>query len=267
VGDKLDRDAMERVLRRAQELSRDELAETDEPGVVDEELLIEAASEAGIDPAAVRRSLALERLPAANESSAADRVVGPRTIMASTVVEAATDDVLSLLDAWLSASGKLVAIRRADGTTEWMPRTGVWAALSRLKRPPLTASAEEADRVVAEVTPTDDHTATAVRLTIDRSSDRSTAVNTGVAVSGAGALGSIAALTVLVPGFLLVSVPAVGVGGWLAHGGRRRADTMTIELDRLLEVIQNGERPPSVMDRLRRKPAPPDPPPPGPPDA
>ena len=29
------------------------------------------------------------------------------------------------------------------------------------------------------------------------------------------------------------------------------ADTMTIELDRLLEVIQNGERPPSVMDRLR----------------
>jgi hypothetical protein len=256
VGDKLDREAMERVLRRAQELSRDELPETDEPGVVDEELLIEAAGEAGIDPAAVRRSLALERLSAETEPSAADRVVGPRTIVASTVVEADADDVLALLDAWLSASGKLVAIRRADGTTEWMPRTGVWAALSRVKRPPLTASAEEADRVVAEVTPIDGHTATAVRLTIDRASDRSSAVNTGVAVSGAGVLGSVAELTALVPGFLLVSLPAVGLGGWLAHGGRRRADAMIDDVDRLLGVIQNGERPPSMIDRLRRKPGP-----------
>lgn len=264
MGDRLDREAMERVLRRAQELSY--VDPPDEPGVVDEQLLIEAASEAGIDPAAVRRSLALERLPASTAPAAGDRVVGPRTIVAAAVVEAEADEVLALLDAWLSASGKLVAIRRADGTTEWMPRTGVWAALSRLKRPPLTVSAEQADRVLAEVTPTDDHAATAVRLTLDRSGDRTSAVNTGVAVSGAGVVGSVAALTVLVPGFLFVSVPAIGLGGWLAHGGRRRADTMSADLERLLDVIRGGERPPSMIDRLRRKPPRPSEPPPAAPD-
>lgn len=253
MGDQLDPDAVERVLRRAQELAND-APDPERPGVVDEEVLVEAAGEAGIDPAAVRRSLALERLPIETSPAPGDRIVGPRSIVANRVVDGDTDEVLARLDSWLSASGKLVAIRRADGTTEWVPRTGVWAALSRLKRPPLTASAEEADRVLAEVTPTADRTATAVRLTLDRSRDRSAAATTGVAVSGAGALGTVAALTVFVPGFLLASLPAIGLGGWLAYGGSRRAEQMTTELDRLLDVIEAGERPPSVMDRLRRKP-------------
>ena len=109
MGDKLDRETMERVLRRAQELADADPIDAEPPGVVDEQVLIEAAAEAGIDPAAVRRSLALERLPDTTEPAVADRIVGPKTIVASTVVEAPSDEVLALLDAWLSASGKLVA--------------------------------------------------------------------------------------------------------------------------------------------------------------
>ena len=72
MGDRLDREAMERVLRRAQELAWEETSDPDEAGVVDEEILIEAAGEAGIDPAAVRRALALERLVFAAEEQRSD---------------------------------------------------------------------------------------------------------------------------------------------------------------------------------------------------
>ena len=63
VGDALDPDTVERVLRRAQELSADAVDQADaRPGVVDEAVLVDAAAEAGIDPGAVRQALALERL-------------------------------------------------------------------------------------------------------------------------------------------------------------------------------------------------------------
>ena len=93
-----------------------------------------------------------------------------------------------------------------------------------------------------------------VRLTLDRRSERRATANTGLAVTGAGAIGTLAAMTVFVPGFLLVSVPAIGWGAWLAAGGRRRADAMGDELDKLLDVVAAGDRPPSMADRLRRGP-------------
>ena len=266
VGEQLDRATVERVLRRAQELSAGGEG-LDEPGVVDEAVLLEAAAEVGIDPAAVRQSLALEKFSGPTDSTGVDRIIGPRIIVRSRVIDADSDEVLHRLNAWLSASGRLVAVRRTDGTMEWIPRTGVWAALSRLRRPPLAAAAEDADRLVADVDDTGDATtqgceasagestppSSVVRLTLDRTRDRTSVATRGAAVSGAGVVGSLAAVTVLVPGLLVVTVPAIGLGAWLARGGRRRAGTMGEGLDRLLDVVDAGDRPPTMTDKIRRR--------------
>lgn len=262
----LDPETVERVVRRAQELTR--AGEDDDavrPGTIDESVLLEAAAEVGIEPVALRRALALERLEVASGPSRGDRVLGPPTVSRTRVLDVDADDVLDRLDAWLTSSGRLVAVRRAGGTVEWVPRTGIWTALHHLRRPPLTPSAQKADRVVADVravpvpspasaSSRSSPSSSVVRVTVDRRSDRRSSGNAGLAVSGAGAVGSLAALTVLVPGFLVVSIPAMGLGGWLAGSGRRRADAVADELDKLLDVVEAGDRPPSMTDRLRRRP-------------
>ena len=58
VSDRLDRDAVSRILARAQDL---EAGGHDDQSGIEPDALIEAATEVGIDPNAVRDSMAIEQ--------------------------------------------------------------------------------------------------------------------------------------------------------------------------------------------------------------
>ena len=75
VTDRLDRDAVARILARAQEIDD---ADPDDGEGIEPDALIEAATEVGIDPNAVRDALAIERFTVAPPGRRRlDRLSGP----------------------------------------------------------------------------------------------------------------------------------------------------------------------------------------------
>ena len=99
----LDRAAAERVLRRASELAGAEPDENLPLGGFDEEVLVDAAVEAGIPAGAVRRAIAIERLGPVPGGHIGDTLVGPTVVIDEQELPGRADDVLARIDRWLVA--------------------------------------------------------------------------------------------------------------------------------------------------------------------
>ena len=106
--ERLDPEAVARVLRRATELSADDV----EPDGIDPEALVEAAHEAGIPIVAVRRALAIERLGPPPDGQVGDVVLGPPVVVVDAEVPGHATDALARVDGWLVAGHHLRRERR-----------------------------------------------------------------------------------------------------------------------------------------------------------
>jgi hypothetical protein len=250
--DPIDAELAERVLRRASELVPAH-PEVVTPGTgLSEQVLIEAAAEVGIPADAVRRALAIERLGPTPSSARGDRLLGPATIHADTATEWSVDDTLRVLDGWLVGDHHLRRdTARPDGG-EWSMRRDTAARVLRGVRS-LSGEGRLGKVPVVRASAQPLPTGTVLRVQVDRTTGRAAARSAGI-TTGVAVAGGVAAAALVVDPAVLVAAPLAAVAGLaVSASGGRRARQIRHELDRLLDRVRRGERPPGVAAALRRR--------------
>jgi hypothetical protein len=244
----------ERILRRASELSSDspvsDGSDWSSTGV-SERVLLEAAAEVGIEPAAVQKALALEKLGDPTPARLGDRILGPATVTSDTETVWSPDDTLRLIDSWLVQAHHLRRERtRADGG-EWRRRKDVAARVQRGLRG-LNGEGRLGDSESVTATAVAVGTSRSLaRVTIDRTANRTGYASAGGAVTAVGVAGSVVLALVATPA-LIALAPVAAVGGVVvARSGKRGAQRAEREAQRMLDAVQRGEWPRSVSDDVR----------------
>jgi len=259
VDERLDRDAVERVLRRAHAIEAQEAPAPDDG--IEPAALVAAATEVGIDPNAVRDSLALERFvgPGAVERRF-DRVAGPDRVVVERELHLTADAAMAGIEAWLAGPYRLSCDRRSASTLLARRRTDAMAQVLRS----FTGARGDGNLgvagLVAEAVPrlsgsTPTQPRCAVRISADRSTSRRIRLDGG-ALLGAGGLGiggvvAVASDVVLV--WPVLAAPLLVSGYALARSGRGQADRVELELERLLSRVDRGERPISLLGRVAKR--------------
>ncbi len=248
MGDRrLDRQAAERVLRRAVELG-------DQPGTDDDfdlEVLVSAANDLGVSSTAVHRAMAEEQAGLLGaEAGGVDRLVGPAAISAARVVPLPAGEAMALTDEWLRRPWAFKRVRATAAVAEYRRRKDVVAAMQRSARS-LTGK-ENADKVKSlrvvtrELAPQE----TIVAVVVDLQASRTFAEVGGSFVAGAGTLMSTVSALAWAPwAWLGIPASAAAGAGVLAT---RRAWThgIDVELEGLLDRVADMERPPTVIGGL-----------------
>lgn len=249
-----DRDAAQRVLRRALELAERDLVTTTHDGI-SELALIEAAEELGMDARCVRRAAAEERLGVLHDDTRAiDRLVGPAVVSATRVVALPAAELFEVADQWLRRNGSLRR-RRFDPATlvaEYARRSDPIAGLQRTAR--AMRGHEQLGRVRrlrVVVQPVDPHRSV-VALVADLELERTIAVTGGSSVAGAGSTVAVVEALSSTPWWWL-GLPAscaagLGVLRWRARGVPDVELALQGVLDRVAETDGTG---PGVLADVR----------------
>lgn len=257
--DRLDRDAVARILARAQEI--EQIHPADVAGI-EPDTLIEAASEVGIHPDAVRDSLAIEKFTVeTRDPHRFDRLAGPVAVVVQREVPLTVGDSLDGVEAWLRSvhrlvcdrrdAGRLIARRRTDASARIGRTMSSWRGDGRLGG--VDGLVVEAVPQIVGSTPT--HPRTLVRVHADRRDARALRLGGGgtVGLAGVGAGTATAVATGAVAIAPVVALPLV-VGGYVvARTGRGHADRVELELERLITLVARGERPTGFLGRAARR--------------
>ncbi len=258
MGERLDREAVDRILARAHRL--EETAAVTDSGV-DPDALIAAASEVGIDPNAVRDSLAIERLSiAAPPARRLDRLAGSADVVVERDLHLTVDQTIEGIQAWLTSLHRLTCDRRSDGTLFARRRSDATARLGRMLSTArgegrLAASSLVVQAVPQTVGTTPTRPRTLVRISADRSGPRQARLAGGGSLTAAGvAGGGVAALEVTnaLVAFPVVAVPLAVGGFFVARSGRGHADRLELELERVLSRVERGDVPTGLLGRMAR---------------
>ena len=247
---------MDRILDRAHQL--DASAPAVDSGV-EPEALIAAASEVGIDPNAVRDSLAIERLSiAAPPAQRLDRLAGASQVVIEREVPLDVDRVLNGLAAWFATPHRLICDRRSDGVLVAHRRSDASAKVARTLSTARGEGRLAAMSVVVEAVPqvvgsTPAQPRTLVRISADRSAPRQARLVGGGSLGGIGvAAGATAAATGAIVAVPFLALP-LAVGGYaVARSGRSHADRLELELERVLSRVERGEQPEGLLGRMAR---------------
>lgn len=246
MGTFLDRAAVERILRRANEIAD---ADPDRGDMTSEQIdartLVEAAEEAGIPASAVQRSLAIEQLGATPGRARLDTLVGPATISVEREVDSTPAEALELLDTWLRARHFLRQERLLLDEMVWTKRKGLAASALRSTRK-VTGEGRLGDvaSLRAQVAGVGD-SRSLIRVSIDRKRTRRTRLTTGSALGVGGA--AAAATVALFPVSAVIGVPVAVAGYGTARSAKREAAALEREVVRLLDAVALGKGP-----KLRR---------------
>jgi hypothetical protein len=245
---RLDRDAAERVLRRAVELG-------DQPGDGDDsfdvEVLIEAAADLGVPGTAVQRALAEEQAGLlAGDVARLDRLVGPAAVSVARVVDLDAAAALALTDEWLRRQWAFKRVRAGDTVAEYRRRTDMVASMQRTARS--MSGKENADKirnlrvVVREVRPS----ASIVALVVDLEASRSFAeMGAGVIAGGGTLMSVIPAVGGIWQALLGIPVSmAMGVGVLVTR--RTWTGGIDLAMEGLLDRVEAGDPPPTVIGGL-----------------
>ena len=246
----LDRDAAERVLRRAVELDE----QLDDPGPqhdISHRALIEAAEELGIDPDEVRRAIAEEQLGLLDgRVHRGDAVVGPSRISSARVVQGDPQEVLDRVDAWMRRGRSLRRVRRGPDRADYARRSDPLGAAQRAAR---VASGQERlghVRRLQVVVSDAGGGRTLVGMVVDVSRSRTVAAAGGVTVAATGVVtAGVTAMTWMPWAWLGLPVAAAGGVGVMAARKGYVAE-VDDELQSVLDGIASGDRPPSALADL-----------------
>ncbi len=241
-GPRIDRGALERIIRRAAEL---QAAERDiGEGLTDQELLA-LGQEVGIGERYLRQALLEERTRAVvePEGGLVAAVAGPRRVGAARLIGRPRPEVEATLHAWL-VQGELLQIkRRYPDQVTWEAQQGYLASMKRAfgsgGRRYVLARARELAAAVVAVDPGHCH----VQLTADISNALRQHLTGAALVGGSGlAAGAIgAAVGVLMPFAWLPAALGVGLALAVARRQRRRAEETQVALEQVLDRLEHGE--------------------------
>ena len=246
MDERLDEDAVQRVVRRAVELDGDSDLAT---GGIAADALVEAASELGIDPDAINASLAIERLGPEPDSARLDRLVGPRAVVVERTVSYCAPEAFERLDEWFTA-GHHLRREYGDGVSgEWRKRGDLVAGVQRRARWIGGGAALGSVRLIMARVSEIDEQHSIVRLTADRTvARRATAGTAGI--TSAGALTT--AVIVTAPA-AVVAIPGLAVAGAISVVSKHGSTKVQRELGRLLDQIESGGRPSTLGQGLKRR--------------
>ena len=262
----LDRDAAERVLRRAVRL--DEVSGADAAHRVSVRALLDAADELGIDRAEVRRAVVEEELGLLEEHPRrSDALLGPERFVVARVLDGDVDDVSERIDLWMRRGRVLRRSRSplgADGEPGWVeysrrndPMAGAQRAWHAAQGSERLAHVRRVRVVVSRL----DDRRVVVGLLVDATRSRHNAAAAGAATAVAGTAASAVAAAATSPFWLAVGAVASASAGLGVMWSRKAwTDGVEDELESLLDAVESGQRPPSVIDgvttRLVRAPRP-----------
>lgn len=257
MADRLDREAVDRILARAHRL---ESGGVTEDAGVEPETLIAAAGEVGIDPNAVRDSLAIERLSiAAPPARRFDRLAGTGHIVIERELDITVAQTITGLDVWLTSLHRLICDRRSDGTLFARRRSDTSAQIGRMLSTARGEGRLAATSLVVEAVPqivgtTPVRPRTLVRISADRATSRQVRLTGGGSLGGVGvAGGAIAAATGSLIAVPFIALPLTVTGYAVARSGRGHADRLELELERLLSRVERGEQPAGLLGRMARR--------------
>ena len=258
----LDRNALDRILKRAGEL---QVSAADPSEEMTEEQLIALGQEVGITPQHLRQAIAEERTRPAlpDEPGFTDRWVGPSSVSARRVVRGNREQLLARLDDWMRREECLQVKRRLVDRIVWEPRRdflgNIKRGLNLGGRSYHLARAQD----VAATAVTIDAATTLVQIDADLRPARTSRVRGGGAVAATGTLagGAMVGLGVvlgiaipIIPLVAIAAIPAAagaGIGLGVARGFRATAERVQLSLEQALDTIEQGEPPrPRVSDVL-----------------
>ncbi len=251
---RFDREAAERVLRRAIHLADAAERSSADDGLA-EQALIEAAEELGLDAGAVRLAAAEERLGLLHDGHGGvlDRLAGPAEVTASALVESSAADTMAHADEWLRRHGSLRR-RRHDPealVATYTRRSDFAANVQRSVRSVL--GREQLDKVrhlkLAVAAVDDDHSA--IVLVGDLSTDRSATAAAGLSIAGIGSAFSVAG-AFTGTGILWLGVPASIAAGFGVLRWRVAAlADVRGALDGVLGRVVAADTEPGVISEVR----------------
>lgn len=248
---------MDRILARAHLL--EESVHPADSGV-EPDALIAAATEVGIDPNAVRDSLAIERLSiSATPVRRFDRLAGAGHIVIERELDLTVDQTISGLEAWLTSLHRLTCDRRSDGSLFARRRSDTSAQIGRMfssawgeGRLAATALVVEAVPQIVGTTPI--RPRTLLRISADRRTPRQVRLAGGGSLGGVGvAGGALAAATDALIAVPAIALPLTVAGYVVARSGRGHADRLELELERLVSRVERGEQPTGLFGRMARR--------------
>jgi hypothetical protein len=231
----LDREAAERVLRRAVEL--DDLSPAGRD--VSERALLEAADELGIDGDDLRRAIAEERLGLLTDHHRrGDGVLGPDRFLA-----------VRVLDGRPERGRGLRRVRRAEGWSEYARRSDPVAAAQRAARKVQGKERLAHVRRLRVLVADAGARRALVGLVVDASTSRTAAAAGGGAVAASGVATAGATVAAGLPPVAWIWVPVAAVTGAGVVAARRSyVSDIGIELESVLDAIASGAAPASVLD-------------------
>ena len=243
AGERLGRDALERVLSRAAELQAVDADPSD--AMLTEEQLLEVGREVGLSPQHIRQALAEERsrplVP--EEHGGMARVFGAARVHATRTVRASADSVFHLLDLWMQREESMQVRRRLADRMTWEPRSGFITEVRRgLNLGGFGYHLSRAEEVAATVVPVD-RDRVLVRLEADLANVRFQRVASGGAVVGGGAVGTavLLALGFFAPVAVIPAGIAVIGGYFVARSHAPLVVRAQTSLEKLLDRLERGD--------------------------
>jgi hypothetical protein len=244
---RIDRAALERIIRRAAEL---QTAEREAGETLTSDELISLGREVGIPVRYLQQALLEERSPIGMPQSPGvlDRVAGPGQATAQRVVPIDADQAEQALVRWMERNELLCVQRQQRGRITWEPLSGFQAAIRRSaaalgagKHPFMLSRAATVSATILGLESGYSH----VSLMADARKVRGEYLFSGTALAGAGAASTAAmvALGAVLPMALLPLPIAAGIGYTVVRRYRPAIARMQLGLERALDALESGAVP------------------------
>ena len=238
---RIDRDALERIIRRAAELQAGDMDTGD--GLTEQDLL-KVGAEVGIDGRFLRQAMYEETAGATEtERGLLAKWVGPRRVSASRVVPGDKTTIEAGLERWMVEGEALAVKRRLPDRVVWERQRGFFAEMKRGfgvgGKSYQLARALDVAVVVTQLEQGFCH----VELVADISQTRQGLVGGAVAATGAGGALAVTASALgamlVVPAFAVVL--GVTAGAAIVRNHRKAAERMQLALEQVLDRLEHGE--------------------------
>jgi hypothetical protein len=241
---RIERTALERIIRRAAEL---QTAEREIGDTLTSDELISLGREVGIPVRYLQQALLEERTRVGSAASAGllERIAGPGEVRAQRVVPIEPEAVERALLRWMETNELFCIQRQQPGRITWEPIGGVQAAIRRStaafgtgKRPFMLSRAATVSASVLALESGYSH----VSLAADARKVRGEYLASGATLAGAGAAGTAAmvALGALLPVALLPLPFALGIGYTVLRRFGPALSRLQLGLERALDSLENG---------------------------
>ena len=241
---RIDRAALERIIRRAAEL---QTAEREIGETLTQDELMSLGREVGIPVRYLQQALLEEHSPLGTPSSPGimDRVAGPGQVSAQRVVPVEAELAEQNLVRWMERNELFCIQRQQRGRITWEPLSGFQAAIRRSaaalgagKRPFMLSRAATVSATFLPLESGYTH----VTLVADARKVRTEYVASGSALAGAGAASTavMIALGALLPVALVPLPLAAGIGYAVTRRYGPAVARIQLGLERALDALENG---------------------------